>query len=141
GGGSRAARPGSRACRRGRWGQGAPTRTADGEHTAEVVRDVLIELIRTLPKHLRGSLIWDQGAEMAGHKAFKIATRVPVYFCDPASPWQRVLNENTNGLLRQYFPKSTDLAVYGPEDLEHVAQKLNCRPCKTLGWKLQPSVC
>lgn len=106
-----------------------------GDHSAEAVRDVLVELIGTLPEHLRGSLTWDQGAEMAGHKAFKIATGVPVYFCDPASPWQRGSNENTNGLLRQYFPKGTDLTVYGPADLEHVAQQLNGRPRKTLGWK------
>lgn len=105
-----------------------------GEHTAEAVRDVLIDLIGTLPAHLRGSLTWDQGAEMAGHKAFSIATDVPVFFCDPASPWQRGSNENTNGLLRQYFPKGTDLSAYGPLDLEHVAQKLNRRPRKTLGW-------
>lgn len=106
-----------------------------GDHTAGTVRDVLVDLIGTLPEHLRGSLTWDQGAEMAGHKAFRVATGVPVYFCDPASPWQRGSNENTNGLLRQYFPKSTDLTIYGPEDLEHVAQKLNRRPRKTLGWK------
>ena len=106
-----------------------------GDHSAEAVRDVLVDLIGALPEHLRGSLTWDQGAEMAGHKAFKIATGVPVYFCDPASPWQRGSNENTNGLLRQYFPKGTDLAVHGPADLEHVAQKLNGRPRKTLGWK------
>lgn len=105
------------------------------DHSAEAVRDVLVPLIGTLPEHLRGSLTWDQGAEMAAHKAFKIATGVPVYFCDPASPWQRGSNENTNGLLRQYFPKGTDLSIYGPEDLEHVAQKLNRRPRKTLGWK------
>lgn len=104
------------------------------DHTAETVRDVLVDLIGTLPAHLRGSLTWDQGAEMAGHKAFTVATDVPVYFCDPASPWQRGSNENTNGLLRQYFPKGTDLSVFGPEDLEHVAQKLNGRPRKTLGW-------
>lgn len=106
-----------------------------GDHTAEAVRDVLVDLIGTLPEHLRGSLTWDQGAEMAGHKQFKVVTGVPVYFCDPASPWQRGSNENTNGLLRQYFPKGTDLTVYGPEDLEHVAQQLNGRPRKTLGWK------
>jgi IS30 family transposase len=106
-----------------------------GDHSAEAVRDVLVELIGTLPEHLRGSLTWDQGAEMAGHKAFSIATGVPVYFCDPASPWQRGSNENTNGLLRQYFPKGTDLSIHGPEDLEHVAQKLNGRPRKTLDWK------
>lgn len=107
----------------------------EGNHTAEAVRDVLVSLIETLPAHLRGSLTWDQGAEMTAHKAFRIATGVPVYFCDPASPWQRGSNENTNGLLRQYFPKGTDLTVYGSADLEHVAQKLNGRPRKTLGWK------
>ncbi|MEZ3161377.1 IS30 family transposase, partial [Microbacterium sp. BWT-B31] len=105
-----------------------------GGHTAEEVRDVLVPLIGTLPEHLRGSLTWDQGCEMAAHKQFSIATDVPVYFCDPHSPWQRGSNENTNGLLRQYFPKSTDLSVYAPEDLEHVAQELNGRPRKTLGW-------
>lgn len=106
-----------------------------GDHTAEAVRDVLEGLIGTLPEHLRGSLTWDQGAEMAGHRAFSIATGVPVFFCDPASPWQRGSNENTNGLLRQYFPKGTDLSLHGPLDLEHVAQKLNRRPRKTLDWE------
>ncbi|GAS92734.1 transposase, ISlxx5, partial [Mycolicibacterium brisbanense] len=93
-------------------------------HTAEAVRDGLIATMMTLPAHLRGSLTWDQGAEMAGHQQFSIATDMQVYFCDPASPWQRGTNENTNGLLRQYFPKGTDLSIYGPEDLEHVAQQL-----------------
>ena len=105
------------------------------DHTAETVRDGLIKTMETLPTHLRGSLTWDQGAEMAGHKSFTMATDMQVYFCDPASPWQRGSNENTNGLLRQYFPKGTDLSIYGPEDLEHVAQELNGRPRKTLGWK------
>jgi IS30 family transposase len=105
----------------------------DGHH-AEAVRDGLISTISTLPAHLRGSLTWDQGAEMARHKQFSMATDMAVYFCDPASPWQRGTNENTNGLLRQYFPKGTDLSLFGPEDLEHVAQQLNGRPRKTLGW-------
>jgi IS30 family transposase len=105
-----------------------------GGHTAEEVRDVLVPLMGALPAHLRGSLTWDQGCEMAAHKQFTIATNVPVYFCDPHSPWQRGSNENTNGLLRQYFPKGTDLRAHGPEDLEHVAQELNGRPRKTLDW-------
>lgn len=106
----------------------------DGDHTAETVRDGLIKTMSTLPAHLRGSLTWDQGAEMALHKSFSMATDMDVYFCDPASPWQRGSNENTNGLLRQYFPKGTDLSIHSPEDLEFVAQKLNRRPRKTLGW-------
>ncbi|HWX99406.1 MAG TPA: IS30 family transposase [Mycobacterium sp.] len=106
----------------------------DGHH-AEAVRDGLISTISTLPAHLPGSLTWDQGAEMARHQQFSMATEMAVYFCDPASPWQRGTNENTNGLLRQYFPKGTDLSLFGPEDLEHVAQQLNGRPRKTLGWE------
>lgn len=103
-------------------------------HGAAQVRDRLVEPIGELPQHLRGSLTWDQGSEMAGHLSFSVATDCPVYFCDPASPWQRGTNENTNGLLRQYFPKGTDLSVYSKEDLEYVALELNRRPRKTLGF-------
>lgn len=106
-----------------------------GDHTAETVRDGLIRTMSKLPEALRGSLTWDQGIEMALHKSFSIATQMDVYFCDPHSPWQRGSNENTNGLLRQYFPKGTDLSQYGPEDLEQVAILLNGRPRKTLDWK------
>lgn len=106
-----------------------------GGHTAEEVRDVLIPLIGALPEHLRGSLTWDQGCEMAAHKQVSVTTGVSVYFCDPHSPWQRGSNENTNGLLRQYFPKGTDLSVHSAEDLELVAQRPNGRPRKTLDWR------
>ena len=104
------------------------------DHTAEAVRDALTKTVLTLPAHLRRSLTWDQGKEMSQHRRFTIDTDVPVYFCDPHSPWQRGSNENTNGLLRQYFPKSTDLRVYTPEDLLAAAAQLNSRPRKTLDW-------
>jgi IS30 family transposase len=104
-------------------------------HNAASVRDALIDTVRTLPAHLMRSLTWDQGSEMAEHKALTLATDLPVFFCDPASPWQRGSNENTNGLLRQYFPKGTDLSVHDREHLDAVAAELNGRPRKTLGWK------
>ncbi|WP_442916534.1 IS30 family transposase [Lentzea sp. DG1S-22] len=103
-------------------------------HDAETVRDGLITTIGTLPAHLRQSLTWDQGSEMGRHHEFSVATGTPVYFCDPHSPWQRGSNENTNGLLRQYFPKGSDLSVHSAEDLAAVAAQLNRRPRKTLGW-------
>jgi len=103
--------------------------------SAEQVRDALIGTVKTLPTHLVRSLTWDQGAEMAAHGAFSIATDIPVYFCDPASPWQRGSNENTNGLLRQYFPKGTDLSAHSAQHLHAVAAELNARPRKTLGWQ------
>jgi IS30 family transposase len=101
---------------------------------AEAVRDAITAQIGELPEHLRRSLTWDQGAELAQHAKLKIDTGLEVYFCDPQSPWQRGTNENTNGLLRQYFPKGTDLARHSAEDLAAVADALNSRPRKTLGW-------
>jgi IS30 family transposase len=104
-------------------------------HGAEAVRDAIAEQTTTLPDQLRRSLAWDQGAEMAQHATLTIQAGLPVYFCDPQSPWQRGTNENTNGLLRQYFPRGTDLARHSAEDLAAVAAALNSRPRKTLGWK------
>ncbi|WP_448628742.1 IS30 family transposase [Geodermatophilus sp. URMC 64] len=106
-----------------------------GDRSAEAVRDQLIPTMITLPAHLRRSLTWDQGSEMAAHRTFSIATDMPVYFCDPASPWQRGSNENTNGLLRQYFPKGTDLSAHTPQHLAAVAAELNGRPRQTLNWR------
>ena len=102
---------------------------------AEAVRDAIAAAMTTLPGQLRRSLTWDQGAEMARHADLRAGTGLAVYFADPHSPWQRGTNENTNGLLRQYFPKGTDLARHTPGDLAAVAAALNTRPRKTLGWK------
>jgi IS30 family transposase len=103
-------------------------------HGAEAVRDAIAKSITTLPQQLRRSLTWDQGAEMAQHARLRVEIGLPIYFCDPHSPWQRGSNENTNGLLRQYFPKGTDLAKHSANDLDAVAAALNSRPRKTLGW-------
>jgi len=118
---------------------GTVLRTKNGPplagHGAEAVRDAIATTITTLPEQLRKSLTWDQGAEMAEHAKLRITTGLPIYFCDPHSPWQRPSNENTNGLLRQYFPKGTDLARHDRGDLDAVAATINSRPRKTLGWK------
>ena len=104
-------------------------------HGAEAVCDAITQTIITLPEQLRRSLTWDQGAEMAQHARLKIDAGIQVYFCDPHSPWQRGTNENTNGLLRQYFPKGTDLSTHSSDEIVAVAASLNSRPRKTLAWK------
>ncbi len=106
----------------------------ENKSTDEVV-GALIKQAKNLPKELYLSLTWDRGSELKSHERFTLATDVDVYFCDPSSPWQRGSNENTNGLLRQYFPKKTNLAVHTQHELDRVARELNERPRKTLGYE------
>jgi transposase, IS30 family len=105
------------------------------DHGALAVQEAMITKMATLPEQLRKTLTWDQGAEMSNHLQIAAATDLEIYFCDPHSPWQRGSNENTNGLLRQYFPKGSDLSVHTTDDLDRVAAELNDRPRKTLDWK------
>lgn len=106
-----------------------------GGHTAEEVEKAMIGAAAAMPAQLRRTLTWDQGREMSNHARIAAATDLDIYFCDPHSPWQRGSNENTNGLLRQYFPKSSDLSVHDATYLDFVADELNTRPRKTLGWR------
>ena len=111
-----------------------------GDHTAVTVSAAMIAAMNTLPEQLRRSVTWDQGREMAKHQEITMATGMPIYFCDPHSPWQRGSNENINGLLRQYFPKSTDLSFHGPGILDNVAAELNARPRKRHGYRTPAEV-
>ena len=104
------------------------------ERGSDAVKDTLITTVGTLPGMLRKTLTWDQGAEMAEHRAFSTATDMAVYFADPGAPWQRGSNENTNGLLRQYLPRGEDLSLRAPDDLLAIAEELNDRPRKSLDW-------
>ena len=118
--------------------ESSPERRTDPRsagYGAITMKNALAATMTSLPEQLRRSLTWDRGKELSAHVAFKVETGLPVYFADPQSPWQRGTNENTNGLLRQYFPKGTDLARWSAEEIEAVADTLNHRPRKTLGWK------
>jgi IS30 family transposase len=106
-----------------------------GRHTAQAFHDAIVPTLNSLPEALKRSLTWDNGKEMAMHRQITMATGMTVYFADPRSPWQRGSNENTNGLLRQYFPKGVSLRRYGPADLAEAARRLNSRPRETLGWR------
>ncbi len=108
------------------------------DHGADNVAEAMTEAMSRLPEVLRKTLTWDQGSEMSSHIKIAEATGLDIYFCDPHSPWQRALNENTNGLLRQYFPKGADLSLFAADYLDHVAMKLNNRPRKRLSWKTPP---
>jgi IS30 family transposase len=120
-------------------GYGVIPRTKNGPalagYGAITMAGALADTITTLPEQLRRSVTWDRGKELSAHAQFSIASGVKVYFADPKSPWQRGTNENTNGLLRQYFPKGTDLARWTADDITAIAHTLNTRPRKTLGWK------
>ncbi len=106
----------------------------EGKDSDSVVK-ALVRQVQQLPQGLMASLTWDRGMELAQHKRFSVATDVDIYFCDPQSPWQRGSNENTDGLLRQYLPKGSDLSVYSQNDLDAIALSLNTRPRKTLGFR------